>query len=281
MNDRNANGQTLPYRGLTVITDLDGTLLNDDHRVSRENLAAINELIRGGGQFGVATGRGIQSVKQLNLPGTLPSILYNGSCIVDIPEDHLVWNCPLSPDLPHLVRLLLQKFKGAAIEVFTFNGIYVSNPNIFSEKHFDLERISPLSLNGRALEEIPQPWQKIIIDWNKDGLSEIENFLRSISPEKFHIKFHRSYSFILEIIDMDCGKETALKKLCTLSHIQVEKVIAVGDNENDIAFLKQAGIGIAVDNAEEKVKNTADLILADNNHHIMDNVMKYIRQELI
>ncbi len=269
-----------PYKEICVISDLDDTLLNSSHEISLENLEAICEFIDKGGEFGLATGRGAQSVARLNIPVTLPAILYNGSCIMDVQSGQLYWNRPLDSSVSGLVENLLERFSEIAIEIFTFKGIYLISENQESRKHIALEHITPLSLNGNYTE-ISVPWQKILLAWDSENLNSVESYLSSSDCSGYSIKFHRSYDFLVEIIHPDCGKEIALQQLSCLFQIPMEKIIAIGDNQNDLAFIKCAGRGIAAGNALTTVKNAADYITVDHDQHIMAELLRLLNNKQI
>lgn len=267
-----------PFQNICIISDLDDTLLNSDHEISPENLAAIREFIDGGGHFGLATGRGAQSVARLQIPVTLPAILYNGSSVLDLKSGQLLWNCPLDSSAPELVEKLLVHFPDAAIELFTFDGIYLISENEESARHVALERITPLELKGRHYGDIQAPWQKLLVAWPPERLESVEAFLSSPECAKYPIKFHRSYDFLVEIIHPGCGKEIALKKISELYAIPIENIIAIGDNQNDLGFIKNAGTGIAAGNAQPEIREIADYITVDNEHHVMAELLRLLKR---
>ena len=75
----------MKFKGYTIVSDMDGTLLNSRGKLSEENVQAIGEFIKEGGCFTVATGRMLPSVERFikRLQVNLPVILYNGTKIYD------------------------------------------------------------------------------------------------------------------------------------------------------------------------------------------------------
>ena len=67
--------------------------------------------------------------------------------------------------------------------------------------------------------------------------------------------------FFLEILPKENSKGKALRRLCEILGIPPENSVAVGDYENDIEMITSAGIGAAVDNAQDSVKEAADIVL--------------------
>lgn len=267
------------FENICIITDLDDTLLNSDHSVSYENRIAIQEFIQGGGQFGIATGRGAQSVCRLDIPTTLPSILYNGSTIMDLKSSDILWNCPLETSSADILENLISHFPDAGFEIFTFDGIYIIKDNKESQMHMAIEQFVPLSLDNHHFLQIPGAWQKILVTWDDKNLAYVEQHLNNLISEKHYpIKFQRSFPILLELVHLNCGKNIALEQLAETLSIPLQNIIAIGDNQNDIGFLKTAGTGIAVSNALTEVKDIADYITVSNDEHIMVEITRLLKQ---
>ncbi len=77
--------ETNPFKGIMLVTDMDGTLLDGKSRISEGNRRAIKRFIAGGGLFTVATGRMFKAVEPYlpALPMNVPAIVYNGAAIYD------------------------------------------------------------------------------------------------------------------------------------------------------------------------------------------------------
>ena len=86
-----------------------------------------------------------------------------------------------------------------------------------------------------------------------------------IAPDKLSVMY--SNAFYLEIFPKEAGKGSAVIRLCDYLGIPVKDSIAAGDEQNDISMIKAAGTGIAMLNATNAVKESADVITeADNDH---------------
>ena len=70
----------------------------------------------------------------------------------------------------------------------------------------------------------------------------------------------------LEISAKGIDKGIGLEKLCEYKNITLDEIIAVGDADNDIQAIKKAGLSIAMGNANENIKQLADVIVSDNDH---------------
>ena len=70
----------------------------------------------------------------------------------------------------------------------------------------------------------------------------------------------------LEISAKGTDKGKGLEKLCEFLNIPLSQTIVVGDADNDIEAMKKAGLAVAMENANERVKALADVIVSDNDH---------------
>ena len=97
-----------------------------------------------------------------------------------------------------------------------------------------------------------------------DKLAKIEKAWR----EKINNTMYMTISkpFFLEFMNKDVDKSKSIERLADMLGISMSHVIAVGDSYNDLSMIKSAGLGVAMGNAVELVKDNADYITADNDH---------------
>lgn len=89
---------------------------------------------------------------------------------------------------------------------------------------------------------------------------------------------HKSLSNMLDVMNKGVTKGNAIKNLAQSLGVKQEEIIAIGDNENDISMIKYAGLGVAMGNAEEKVKEVSNFITDTNDNH---GVAKVIQQFML
>ena len=109
-----------------------------------------------------------------------------------------------------------------------------------------------------SFEEIPEDIIKMSIFW-KTGI-----------PDEPQRRFHKKYDAVLSVVNggngwldfnaLGTGKGEALQVLADKINIPIEKIVAFGDNENDLTMLKRAGIGYAVSSAQPHVRSQADYV---------------------
>jgi Cof subfamily protein (haloacid dehalogenase superfamily) len=258
-----------------LISDMDGTLLNSKHEISDENYNAIREFISSGGLFTVATGRMTKTVFPYlsRLPVNAPAILYNGAAIYDFKKEKMLYenHLPAYESLEFIAGII-NNFPDAGIEIFQGNEIYLLKENDETIKHFKRESL-PSKIT--PLNEVPKMWYKIIIVWDPENLKKVDEYMRATG---FDVKFKGlrcTYSEpqFIEILSTDCSKGSALNILTEMLGIDTANVIAIGDNLNDLEFLNEAGLGIAVDNAHPELKKNADELTVNNDNHALSSVI--------
>lgn len=105
---------------------------------------------------------------------------------------------------------------------------------------------------------------KILLAGEPEELKTLEKALL----EKFggQLDIYLSAPWFLEVMPKGISKGLGLKRICAYSGIDMEEVIAFGDNFNDISMIEAAGLGVAMGNAEPKLKDAADFVTDDCNH---------------
>ena len=101
-----------------------------------------------------------------------------------------------------------------------------------------------------------------------DEPEKLEEIMQNI-PQEFHDKYTivKSAPFFLEFLNKKANKGNALKSLCENINLPIEQSIAVGDEENDQHMIKYAGLGVAMGNARQSIKEISDYITDTNDNH--------------
>jgi len=262
----------LPFKGKLLVCDMDGTLLNRSSKLSCENVTALKRFVDGGGLFTVATGRMEQSVVSYldMLPVNVPAIVYNGAGIYDFKQGKLLWQANLDTVVAGPVNQVMEKFPGISVQIYHGGRTYFVSENEYSEAHRIRENFEPVRTK---MEEVPEPWFKIILAWDPPKLADVEEFLKG-----FDLPFRQVYSEpqFLELLNPYATKGSALKVLMDLIGIDRSSVVTMGDNLNDIELIKEAGTGIAVANAHSGLKAVADMCCTDNDNHAVAQVIDWI-----
>lgn len=242
-----------PYRMLAL--DMDGTLLNEEKEISEENRKWLAEAARAGVTVLFSTGRGRQSAlpyaEQLGL--TSPMVLVNGS---------EVWK---TPDELHKRILMpldwIRTMRRMALDHDVWYWAYAVEGVVNRE-------------NWPASEEAEDA-----MGWLKFGFySENQTKLPAIRKkleEWGTLEITNSHPSNLELNPKGISKASGLREVCALLGIGMEAVIAVGDSVNDVAMIREAGLGVAMGNAQDEVKALADAVTSSNEE---DGVARVVRE---
>lgn len=252
--------------------DLDDTLLGDDLTISPENQTAIQRARRLGVKIILASGRMARSMRPYSQELKLdqPIIAYNGALVYDITTG---WTLDHRPVPMELALELIPIIRGAGIHL----NIYLDD-ELYMEKLTDWGR--KYAANCGVTPHLAEDLSRLITKGPHKMLaigetSEIDR-LQGRLKELFRgrLDFTRSKPSYLEILGPGVSKGSALQRLATHWGIEQNEVIAMGDALNDVEMITWAGIGVAMGNAVPEVKEKADFIAPDNNHHAVAEVIR-------
>lgn len=263
----------MKYDGIVLFSDLDGTLLNDQRQLSRENLEAITDFVKQGGCFGVATGR-MERTTLFNfpeLPINTPSIFFNGALVYDTQTREQIDKTTMPEGLEYIFEDILNRYPSCGVEINLAGKAYVLRNN-------DIIRIQ-LKREGLTAEEapwsqIPKGWLKALICDKHETLEKIKKDLEGLKRTDISIMF--SEEELLDIMAQNVSKGTALSRQMSINKDKWRMVFAIGDNDNDVEMIRTAHIGIAVENARAGVKEAAQYEIAHHNTPCIPQVMKII-----
>ena len=121
-------------------------------------------------------------------------------------------------------------------------------------------------------------------EWLKFGYSTEDDELRHKLLLKLQdmggLEITNSSPHNLEINPLGVNKASGIQEVCQLLGLQMSQVIAVGDSLNDLAAIQQAGLGVAMGNAQKTILQEADVVVSSNNEDgIAEVIQKYIFEE--
>ncbi len=265
---------TMRYKA--IFCDFDGTLYREDHTISPTNKRAIKEFTKAGGKFVVSTGRLFSAIypklEELQLDGDV--IVYQGGGIFDIKSKKQIFGKYFDKD----DTIAILKYVESLGEDYT-PLVYLDDTPYCQEYNeavgifigicavgYEVTHM-PLSQFVEQSEYLPI---KVVILADDE---HCKKFVRE-GREKFpHLAIMRSHQLVVEAITKGINKGEAIKWLCARYGIDVKDAIAMGDSENDIEMIKTAGLGIAVGNAMEPVKLSADFVADTNDNDAVAQVI--------
>jgi HAD superfamily hydrolase (TIGR01484 family) len=238
-----------------IALDMDGTLLDDEQRISLENRKWINNAVEAGINVCFSTGRGIQDVLPYGVDLNLktPIVTVNGSEVWEKPNVLL--------NRYFLETKWVERMHQLAVEHDAFYwGFTVEG----------LHRKDHWHVNLKSSE------------WLKFGLHTGNDESRNAIYEEIAswdvIEITNSHPLNIECNPKGINKASGLQEVCTLLGIQMSEVVAIGDSLNDVAMIRASGLGVAMGNAQDEVKKIADMVTAANNE---DGVAKVIQNYVL
>lgn len=258
-----------------IVLDMDGTLLNDDKIIPKENIDAIIEMQKQGKTVAICTGRpesgALPFLRELCLEKYGGYVLsYNGGRIYDVKNLKILYNKAFPNEYLQKVMNLIEG-----------SSITVSSP--LDNKIVAGHAINPLSKTEANIVHLPfefhENFVNLDVTMNKllliDDPKVIEKYypiLRDALEPNLHVFLSEPY--FMEITPENVNKGEGLHRLAELIGIPTEKMIAMGDSFNDIEMLKEAGLGVAMENSKKGVFEYADLVTVSNNQCGVAKIIK-------
>jgi len=259
-----------------IALDIDGTLYNKDGVITSYNKEMIRKAVENGITVIISTGRPyiglpVDEMKEL---GIQYAITANGSAVYRVPEKELLLDESMDTDLS--VRLLRKLYtQSLHIDAFINGDGYTQFStseltNLLDipdslKKYIQTTRKTITDL-AAYIEEHKLCVSKLTLNFAPDAdgsytTREKTKEILDTFPEVTYVSggFHN-----LEVTRCGIAKSKGLKFLCDYLHISMEDTMAVGDSENDLDIVKAAGIGVAMGNAQQLLKDSADFISLSN-----------------
>lgn len=264
------------FDGYLLISDMDGTLIDNSGKISERNIEAIKKFQNYGGKFGVATGRTIESAKKYisKLPVDMPVILYNGAKIYDFNKEAVLFEVALEDKIKEIIKKVKEYDSTLGLEIYSDENTYIYNSCRFTERF----KKRGYGIYYEVPEEVwQQKWTKVLIVGEEEQIDYIEENFESIFEK---INLIRSGENYLEILPEETSKGSTLKILCKELDTDILKVVAAGDNMNDYEMLMNVGYGFGVSNGSKKLLKDCKYICAANDEHSIENVVDWMFKNL-
>ena len=283
-----------------IASDMDGTLLNNNHKIPKENVELIKFAKKHGIEFVVATGRAyyeaLPALKAKNI--SCDVISFNGGIIYD-KNGKIINITPMElKDLYYTIKIL--KSLDISYQLYTKNTIYTNSIETDITAYIDLIRANGEEPNEKHLREEAKNKLKLghitevenielyinqennpaikVIGISND-ISKLKNATELLSGNT-NISVTSSGANNIEIMDKKATKGEALKIVCDIHNISLENTVAIGDNLNDQAMLEIVKYSIAMKNGNKLLKEHAKYITDKTNTEggVADSVMNLLKE---
>ncbi len=253
-----------------VAIDLDGTLLNSNHEVSEENKAAIRKAKEQGVKIVLVTGRPLKAMLHILEDCNLTeagdiALTYNGGLVqwtqsgetvrqIAFPKEDALDIYKLSQDLQLPCNFIDLDVVHAPPYPKDRPSLYPTVMNALPFEPIDMTNLpEEFSIN------------KIVYCWHQEELDEKIKEIPDIYRERYTLI--KSRPQLLEFMPKSVDKGKGLDLLSEILGIDVADMMAIGDQENDLAMVQRAGTGVAMENAIPLVKDAAQIITKTNDEH--------------
>lgn len=201
------------FQGVLLASDFDDTLYATNGAIPKNNVDAIRYFTEEGGRFTVATGRAYPTFLPFYhlAPINAPVVLSNGSAIYDFAEDKMVYQTFLPQCAPEDFAALCRFLPQLGFEAYHGEDIYVFQPNLVTESH--MKKVGA-TCDPRAIEDIPTPWTKAIVQHEHDTLLRAQSWLMEHCGDRYEAIFSNDY--FLEITAKNSHKGSMVLRLAQL-----------------------------------------------------------------
>ena len=271
-----------------IAADMDGTLIGNNHKISKENIEAIKIAREKGIEFAIATGRSYEDVKPfLDEYGLkCECVVLNGGEYRDI-AGKIVVGIYIDKSIAAKILNIMSKYD-LAVEIYTDNGYYTTNTKeetlkgmIKRAKTFHPDVTDPDEIYRNAINH--PHFNKMNYITNLDeflksdlNIGKFVSFAESIDEinaikEELNkldgLAISSSFVTNIEINDVNATKGLILAKVAEKMGIRKEEVAILGDGSNDYSMFVEFPNSFAMENAIPEIKEVAKYITASNSDH--------------
>lgn len=260
------------------VSDLDGTLLGADGKLTELSVRLLNDAITKGVMFSVATARTPATVSRLlaDVDCRIPLIVMTGAAIWDSNDNsytHVCFHKAVT------ARRLVSTYREHGLSTFVYtlgedNILHIYHIGAMSdlERQFVSERADTPFKNFHIPESgdsnIPDVClERVILFYSMRPTKEVSEVYDAIkdSPDLRALFYHDIFgedTALMEVFSPEASKANAVKILA--EKVNADRIVAYGDNINDLPILGIADDAVAVENAVDDVKRMANRVIGPN-----------------
>lgn len=273
-----------------IAIDMDGTLLNDKKRITKATKTALIEAQTQGVKIILASGRPTPGLSEHAEELAMKNnngigVAFNGAQVIDLQTQQILFEEPLQVEVSKAILEHLKKFDVKPMicykDYMYVNNVYDNqihlsngeNRNIIEYEsrigHYKLCEVNDLA----AFCDFPL--YKILAAGDPAYLNQFYKELEQ--PFEGQVSALFSDPFYFEFTARGITKAKAIKAILPKLGIKKEELMAFGDGQNDQAMVEMAGVGVAMDNANDALKQVADETTLNNNEDgIAYTLQKYL-----
>ncbi|WP_096190699.1 Cof-type HAD-IIB family hydrolase [Evansella halocellulosilytica] len=252
-----------------IAVDLDGTLLTDDKNISLKNRTALAKVRELGHKVVIATGRPYRASKAYyeELFLDTPMVNFNGAFIhhPKNEKDFQPIHTPLNKNLAKTIIETCESFQVQNIMVEIMDEYYLRYLNKGFADAFTLGQ-SPVDY-GNLHQLLNDDPTSILIHPEENNEQQLRALLKEAHAEVIDQRSWGAPWHVIEIVKAGLNKAVGLKEISQYFQIPKERIIAFGDEDNDLEMIEYAGCGVAMGNAIHELKSIANEQTSTNEEH--------------
>lgn len=261
-----------------IVLDLDGTLLTDSKTISERTKNTLGKAKENGHEVMIATGRPFRAseayYKELGL--TTPIVNFNGA-FVHHPLDEK-WGLHHEPMDLKVVKNIVeacQDFKFHNIIAEILDDVYL---HYHDEKLLDIFGFgNPSIQTGDLRTYLPASPTSLLIHAEEEHVQDIRNHLSDVHAEVIDHRRWGAPWHVIELVKKGLNKAIGIQKVADSLSISQDRIIAFGDEDNDLEMLEYAGTGVAMGNGINSIQSVANEVTASNND---DGIALFLEERL-
>jgi Cof subfamily protein (haloacid dehalogenase superfamily) len=249
-----------PLAVRAVAMDLDGTVLDETFQPSTRTAAAIGRAEAEGIACLIATGRMFVSARRIaeKLGIRRPLVCYQGALVADPVSGEVLVHRPIEAALAREILRAMPVEHARRSNLYIDDELYVWEENAETLRYSQVAGVE-LHIVGPLADWIERPTTKIVTVGVPEAMDALRDELQPLFSSRAFVA--KSLPYFLEFAAPGVSKASGLALVADLLGFTAEQAVAVGDAENDREMLEWAGCGLAVANADERLKGEADGVI--------------------
>lgn len=247
-----------------VFLDIDGTLLDSNHQIMPQTKQMLTRLEKRGVPMILSSARspgGVETVaRQADLHSSI--VCYGGSLILDA-ERAILADTGIPPETATAFKtFVLSHFRDIVVSAYIYDVWLVDDiGHPMVQREARISQCAPLAGELQSAVQTVSHVHKLLCIGDQQQITKLQREAGKAFPQ---LTLVRSGAVYLEVMPKGVSKQTAAECLQSYYQVSREEIVAFGDHFVDLELLRWAGMGVAMGNAPDEVKEASDWVTASN-----------------
>ncbi len=260
-----------------IACDMDDTLLNKECKISPRNAAAVQRAAAAGKIFLIATGRMYVSVRPYAeaLGLDVPLVTYNGALVKGSRSGRVFYEHKMKLSTAQEVLAYCRE-NDYYLQLYVGDSILIKEENEYSRMYSKISGIQTTAVGDGVFTAQEAPYKILVMTKAEEFNEAWQRFTERFAGK---LDVTSSKDNFLELIEPGVNKWEAVKSVGAAYGVLPEEIMCIGDSNNDVKMIANAGIGVAMGNAKDAVKDYAKIVTASNDNDGVALVIESILTE--